>query len=755
MSGPCIHYLIARRLHERFEARVKYTLGGKPISEVLKDHPVHVSAGAQGPDFLFFLLSDLVATAGAQAGETAAEEGNLLGGRMARATLDASAQIEELNARLFEAHPILEDLLDEKEKLEATIEDTVERSKVLSAMKQSVDDLEAIVDLMMGTAMVGVKATLADTVDIFSMLSHPMQAADPLERWWWFDVLHYRRSGEYATALIQRAIDLNDEELLAYAIGYTSHYSADTVGHPYVNTIVRGPYRHHGQRHKVVENGHDVWAWRTFGDDEPRTNTHIDIDAYLVDRFGKAGGAAQAARLEDGEFATSQLHLEFQFDPRFVTSDVAVSEEERSLLPTLDPAVALPDAIAEGIQAAMTEIYGKDQTVDGHYPRIPDPDEIKVAYRLWYGWFKGSTSNGVLPPALSGHVPLTEDIAMAVEEILTEAAQKAVDAAKKYGPEAKAAAGDLVGMVKDLFDRDFDGSFNKNAVIGMLTELAKKIVEELSEVGAILEEILGSLAEKSLSVVRTVLNIAYQKLYSVYLNMRKLLAASGLGFPLTSMLDEHRFAHMTTPGRFPDAAGRHLSHQDVRDHYPVLSLPRAGFEVPFLGETGPLSFIKGESHLIYPPTVLKTGDDPKDRVEQPDQAALALAATPGPAAYADETPDFYMWATSSVKRAELDRFLSFGDTLRSARPSDVGRSQATLPAPDLGNALDLTVALVGSVMNGLTLPNVNLDGDRGMAFPSWLMADHWREAMREGRLTPDEIQDLGTVNYTPDPRSQA
>ena len=158
-----------------------------------------------------------------------------------------------------------------------------------------------------------------------------------------------------------RARETNDEELLAYAIGYTSHYAADTVGHPYVNTIVRGPYRFHGQRHKLVENSHDVWAWERFGDRLPRTNTSIDIDDYLKEKFGRVQAPLQQARIDDGELATSQLHLEYRFEPG--AANGAPSQEELELFPTLDTAVELPESIAHGIHDTLHEVYRRSTSL--------------------------------------------------------------------------------------------------------------------------------------------------------------------------------------------------------------------------------------------------------------------------------------------------------------------------------------------------------------------------------------------------------
>jgi hypothetical protein len=49
------------------------------------------------------------------------------------------------------------------------------------------------------------------------------------------DLLHYVRSGEFVTALLEESTDINQ---YAFALGALAHYSSDNMGHPTVNHIV-------------------------------------------------------------------------------------------------------------------------------------------------------------------------------------------------------------------------------------------------------------------------------------------------------------------------------------------------------------------------------------------------------------------------------------------------------------------------------------------------------------------------------------
>ena len=108
----------------------------------------------------------------------------------------------------------------------------------------------------------------SDLSIVFRRFGHPYshdgsyKSAEPpglYDNWWWVDVLHYRRTGLFAQTLMNKA-GTNDM-LRAYATGYWTHIGADVTGHPYVNSVVGGPFREHVIRHMVIENIIDAWLW--------------------------------------------------------------------------------------------------------------------------------------------------------------------------------------------------------------------------------------------------------------------------------------------------------------------------------------------------------------------------------------------------------------------------------------------------------------------------------------------------------------
>jgi len=57
----------------------------------------------------------------------------------------------------------------------------------------------------------------------------------PFGKKYFSDLLHYVRTGDFVTALVEESSDLNE---YAFALGALAHYSSDNVGHPAINKVV-------------------------------------------------------------------------------------------------------------------------------------------------------------------------------------------------------------------------------------------------------------------------------------------------------------------------------------------------------------------------------------------------------------------------------------------------------------------------------------------------------------------------------------
>lgn len=98
---------------------------------------------------------------------------------------------------------------------------------------------------------------------LFDQFVPPLQRGRAENCWYWFDMLHYRRTGEFGRRLVENARTGTARER-AYSYGYLSHIATDMVGHAYVNQVSGGPFRLQVQRHVTSENWMDAWKFQQY-----------------------------------------------------------------------------------------------------------------------------------------------------------------------------------------------------------------------------------------------------------------------------------------------------------------------------------------------------------------------------------------------------------------------------------------------------------------------------------------------------------
>lgn len=359
MPGPALHHLIADRLRMRLLAGTG--LGGTlsagdyaNLQALLADpkNLPYLFLGCQGPDFLFFNtkdmpppLKDLVTT-----------------------YFDVTDFIETFKRDLKALVP--QPVLDALEALDEAANEVVQSSSTLTELEQLFGDMKQVVDGLSATLTEAVKRFISDFA-LFDILSHPYRDGVPegpkppgftvageratgANEWWWFDAMHYRHTGKFARHLL--ANTTSDSALHLYAVGYLTHVTADTVGHPYVNAISGGPYRSQAQRHKASENYQDVFNFRN-------------------------------VRAEDWNRSAIHAHYNFNF--------AGVTDTANDIP---DPFTNLPADLAELICKALNAVYEEDgDPARPEYAKAVTPDELNDTYRLWYKWLRSSTDTGTLP----------------------------------------------------------------------------------------------------------------------------------------------------------------------------------------------------------------------------------------------------------------------------------------------------------------------------------------------------------------------
>lgn len=181
------------------------------------------------------------------------------------------------------AKGIVDDIVDPIEEALDAVADELDEATcgLFSALPNEIDQLTA--DLS-GLGMKVFASLASDAVNVFDEMVPPIQKGQDVDGthppgsspqgWFWFDMIHYRHTGDLIGAMWQRA--KTDAEK-AFVLGWSTHHASDVIGHATVNALVGGPYRSHNQRHHFIENLMDVDLYDRFLDQEL-----IDAGLHLV-----------------------------------------------------------------------------------------------------------------------------------------------------------------------------------------------------------------------------------------------------------------------------------------------------------------------------------------------------------------------------------------------------------------------------------------------------------------------------------------
>lgn len=321
MPGSIVHLLVQKNLGPYLSE-----LGGREYANILKEDPFspYTGFGSVGPDFLFFSFKEY------------------------------GKPLQDFVHFTFQAYDALEPLITFYNMHIKPVEDAVEDvenwvdEKLFDGILQ---DLKNTASTLTSAALTAIVENVTDFFDFFNFFYPKVQEGAPEDEWYWFDFLHYRRTGRFCSNMWE--IAQGDHDLMRYCLGYASHIGTDVVGHPYVNAIVGGPYRTHWHRHKLVEN------W---------------IDAYTID------------------FCSDQMEREIKQGLRLQGEDKfnskSISGSYLSRLCEFDEK-KLPEKLGNMILTALDKTYND----------IPHPPELNFGdlddtYRLWLLWFERATKIG-------------------------------------------------------------------------------------------------------------------------------------------------------------------------------------------------------------------------------------------------------------------------------------------------------------------------------------------------------------------------
>ncbi len=359
MPGPALHHMIAGRLLQN----INRSRGLGPMADYInlqnlvadkKNHP-YLFLGCQGPDFLFFNTKDW----GPGIGDAV---------EIYYEVYDA---IESFKKALLDLVP--QPVLDALEAVGDAADEVVSSSSTLTELGELFGDMSAVVDALMANLTEWIKKFVSD-FKLFDMLAHPYRDGQTKNTWWWFDTLHYRKTARYARALLDATP--TDSPLHLYAMGYLTHVTADTVGHPYVNINDGGPYRNQSQRHKTGENYQDVF-------------NHL--------------------RHTTEDWNRSKMHANYNFNFDGNVSAPGAEDE----IP--DPNSSLPDDLAELIATTIRKVYKNGDADDDEYGNNITATDVNNAYRLYYKWLRSATDTGTLP------APVPYSLSEELEEVWDQA----------------------------------------------------------------------------------------------------------------------------------------------------------------------------------------------------------------------------------------------------------------------------------------------------------------------------------------------
>jgi hypothetical protein len=271
---------------------------------ILRDERIAANWGAIGPDYLFFYPPDWT---------------------------------------------IIGKLFDWMYRFEDVSEEALDLFEMVSTLKSNLTDLATgglyreigrVSSGLRTTLMAYLAELVTRRVDLFELVKPPMLVDyGDISRWWWIDIAHHSRTMEFARHLWEHTRDSPRAE--AYALGYLTHVGGDAIGHPYVNALVGGPYRHQWRRHAFIERVLDTHLW------------------HLM--HGVSVSSSNAFR---------RIHFP---TPGYLDPD-------------------LPDELAVAMYAALVTTYDNLSIASG----IPGVDRIKLMYSYMYKFVRSASQHSML-----------------------------------------------------------------------------------------------------------------------------------------------------------------------------------------------------------------------------------------------------------------------------------------------------------------------------------------------------------------------
>jgi hypothetical protein len=648
MPTSATHITIVRRIADsgpQYRALLGDPDPTLPLTDPAAQRMRFASLGACGPDFLYLLMDY---------GSDAQDLANLL--------VRAAAAFDSLASLMAGVQERIDGLVSS---ITMGVSDSIkEQAGLLSAVIQE-----------------GLFAALASGgFNPFAFFEARRQTDYPREEWFWADVLHYWRSGHFAENLVREANRTGNPNLIAYALGYSTHYVTDVVGHPFVNQVVGGPWRLYWQRHHLVENFVDAYVWDRWHTPVPGTGMGEPPLDRLVGTPNPTGTGAPLSfsRLNDHVnigTATTSDPVDMIVDD--VVKQISTLLANFGLALDLEPA---PPTDADAV--AWSEMFSKvvRNTYDGFSPvnltkpfflsgvktarkdGFPTGEDVAAAYGAFRLILRVTTEERVhdpMPPSIAS------DISAAVAKI-------GADVAKD------------LGSVPPPPSIPTGGSFDPAAILDAIekaAEWAGKVAE--ATIQAAMDFVNDTIAAGATVVsdsIKYALWLVSKALFALYRSFRDVLTLRAYASPFSDQLTGS-FGTLAATSLW-QSPGNPAAGSFPHEELPVQRLKFASPYVPFTVPSAPAEQPSLDFVAPYMPT--------------------AAGGTVPPDAFIDAPlgPDD-MFDPATGPQAELANGIQ------------------SVPK-DFGGAIANSERAIDAGAGGTPVyPDYNLDGDRGYAWPCW------------------------------------
>lgn len=547
----------------------------------------------------------------------------------------------------------------------------------------------------------------------------------PREQWYWADYLHYIRSGTFVRALLNKS--QGNPNLHAYALGYLTHYVTDVVGHPYVNQVVQAPWRLYWQRHHLVENFIDAYVWDRWHTSNPPpappSTEEQPLDTVTSVPNAQGTGAPYTfSRLND-LIAVGVPTLNDPVDGLIEAIcqkieqglfDLGVAEDMDAPAPGDNDFVAWTEMMAE----ALAEVYQDDRhptnlhkTLSGlGHPRpggFPKAEDIAAAYNAFRLVLRFATEEKIQEPQPPD---IAADISSALQQI-------AVDVSN------------VLNTIPPPPSINTSGSFSLDA----LWDAVKNAAEWLAAVAAAVAEAVFDFIKGVINTVGTAVSdlIKYplyllnKAIFALYRQFRDVLVLAAYAVPFTDELAVNMGGPFNTSSLWRSMGNLRGTYpvEEVAEQRKTTGSSYAPFVPPGLASSATIEQPPVDWIAPYQPHVI---DIQLALIHVPTLPDDFIDAPLGPDdMFSERGPEEPVKTDDQLApHSFADKQRNFGGALANSRRG-IELAEERFPG-------------------GATLPDYNLDGDRGYAWPCW---DVKNEPGEPGVTNPDLISPIdGAIN---------